>query len=142
MAKRSFAANRPNIVLNAVTVDMFSTLNGFRYDASLINDSMTGATNFTGSCDIFLEDRLQEADAVPIKPVDFGGTDIKTVCDGQIGRSTYQRLQAGGHLDIYVHATYEGPAGSYKYCTKMRFDVPHLAFANQGRCDLSKPFPQ
>jgi hypothetical protein len=39
-AKRTFAANRPTVIINSVSVTMFPDLKGFRYELTMVNDGM------------------------------------------------------------------------------------------------------
>jgi hypothetical protein len=139
-AQRAFLASRPMI---AVIIDIDRSKEMLRYHVVLDNGSTTiGADNLNGSCEVFIDDRRLPGEPNPAK-APLGPGEGLVLCGGTVSTPTLQRLDSKiSTYDVYVHFTYEAATGSYNYCAKQRY-VPEITrFANVGKCDASKPFPQ
>jgi hypothetical protein len=143
IAKRNFLVTRPSIVVDHVNI-VKDSQGGMQYTVWLVNDSAIPATSFDAQCEIYLNGGLVPAEPFPNgKPLTFGAGQHFTLCNGVLTNGLYARLKEGrATLQIFAHATYSGPAGKYRYCTKHQYAYQFDQFANLGDCDASKPFPQ
>jgi hypothetical protein len=135
--------NRPFIVVKDIGTQI-DGLGGFRFNATVINASLIGATNVSGKCEMFLSNkRFPETDHGQRTPIIIGAGQVFGVCTGAVPASIVNQLKSAvDTLSIFVHLTYDGPTGHYKYCTKQQYVPDENAFGDFGSCDASKPFPQ
>ena len=139
-AQRTFGLNRPSVVVQSVPTATNTISGAFAFHVELVNASSVRAENLTSDCDVFLNgDHIPGTyDRIPAKGT-LGGNQRIAICFATINKSTFERVEVGT-FQIFIRATYRGPAGRYQYCEKQQYYKN--AFVSAGECDASKPFPQ
>jgi hypothetical protein len=142
LQERAFALNRPSVVVQRIPTSI-DTSGILRLEVVIVNASSITATNFVGQCEAFLngERPAEGIRRLPAKPIDIGSGLTITLCAATLGKDVVEQVKKGV-FQIFVHGTYNGPAGKYEYCTKEQYVSEMNGFADLGQCEALKPFPQ
>jgi hypothetical protein len=138
------ALSRPTVVLGEMTSNFDDKTGILNYTLSLINATSFMATNLESHCTrVVNKQPVPNTWTAPKTPKTVGPQEHFVFCGGEIGRPVSDQIRNGViTFDEYITATYDGPAGSYNYCEKIRYDPLVQLFGILGDCDISKPFPQ
>lgn len=140
LARLTEETDRPVVTINSIGDGPVES-DRFFYNVVLSNSGPVAAQNMVGGCDVTINGALFAPRVALKTPATLAPGQRVSHCQGSL--ETFSYMQSGlTRVEVYIHATYSGPAGKYSYCEKQKFSTNISKVVSEGNCDDTRPFPQ